>query len=344
MTETIEQDRPQELEKITSATHKSRPKIGLALGGGAARGWAHIGVLRSLIRAGFAPDIVAGTSIGALVGGLYLADHLNELEEWARQLTRRRMLSLVDLTLGNSGALMGGKQLETLLTENVGDLKIEDLPKRFVAVTTELATGHEIWLRDGSLARAMRASFALPGIFSPTKIDDRWLIDGALVNPVPVSVCRAFGARLVIAVNLNADQFGAVGLEDDSLEQLALSQAAETGSSNGLQRTGLPVYFDRRKPGGRKPGNATTKILRQLFGSGPGTPGLSTVMTAAINIMQDRLSRSRLAGDPPDAMITPAIAHVGLMDFHRAEEMIERGEEAAEQCLPFLRHAFKILS
>src|SRR6476620_12169753 len=179
-------------------------KIGLALGAGCARGWAHIGVLRALNEAGIYPDIVAGTSIGAVVGGCYVAGELPALEEFARDLTRRKVLGFLDFNFSGSG-LITGQRLRTVLEARMKDCSIESLSKRYVAVATEIGTGHEVWLSRGRMVDAMRASYALPGIFRPVRIDGRWLFDGALVNPVPVSVGRALGARNVIAVNLASD-------------------------------------------------------------------------------------------------------------------------------------------
>lgn len=304
----------------------ARPKIGLALGSGVARGWAHIGVIRRLIEAGIEPDVVAGTSIGAVVGGCYLANKLDEVEEFARSLTGRRLLSLLDLRFGGSG-LIGGRRLKAELDKYLGDIQIEFLGRTFVAVAAELATGHEIWLRDGPMVDAMSASYALPGVFSPVKRNRRWLIDGALVNPVPVSVCRAFGARVVIAVNLNVDAFGrgesgrpsAVGTED-------FEEGFEAASSI-TQHIMRPDRY----------------LMRQLFGTREGKPGMSTVMLAALTIVQDRLARSRLAGDPPDVMITPGTAHIGLLEFDRADEAIRLGEQAADEMIPYIKDVLDFL-
>lgn len=183
------------------------PRIGLALGGGAARGWAHIGVLRALEKAGIRPDVIAGTSMGALAGGTWAAGRLDQLEELARSMTKRRMFGFMDWRLGGNGLISGGR-LAKLLELNFGESSIEDLPLKYAAIATELSSGHEIWLTRGSLIQAMRASYALPGIFTPIRIGGRWLVDGALVNPIPVSAARALGARVVIAVNLHADVFG----------------------------------------------------------------------------------------------------------------------------------------
>jgi len=184
-----------------------RPSIGIALGGGAARGFAHIGVLKVLREAGYELDAIAGTSIGAVVGGCYLAGKLDELEDWARGLNRRRMLGMLDFSLGGSGLICGNRLVQGLVRE-LGDLTIESLPVPFAAIATEIGPGHEIWLTRGPLVTAMRASMSLPGIFEPVRINGRWMMDGALVNPVPVSAARALGARAVIAVNLNGELTG----------------------------------------------------------------------------------------------------------------------------------------
>ncbi len=293
----------------------TRPRIGLALGSGAGRGWAHIGVIRALVAEGIRPDIVAGTSIGALVGGVWLAGHLDVLEDWARGLNRMRILRYLDLSL-SAGGLIGGRRLTRLLNDNLGDMRVQDLDVPFAAVATELETGHEIWLRRGALVDALRASYALPGVFTPHEIDNQALVDGALVNPVPVSVCRAFGARLVIAVNLNADMFG-------SRRTPSPAQAAAATNGNG----------------GGNGGN----LLSQLFGQAEGAPGLFNVMVASLGILQDRISRSRLAGDPPDVMIAPKVGHIGLLEFDQAPDAIAAGEEAVRQTMPTLREALAVL-
>src|ERR1700678_3659928 len=186
---------------VASAPKKARPKIGVVLGGGVARGWAHIGALRELISLGITPDIVAGASIGAVVGGCFAADRLDTLEAFARSLTKRTVFSLLDISF-NGGGLIGGDRLRARLNAAMGPLRIEELPIPFVCVATEIGTGHEIWLKRGPLVEAMCASYALPGVFEPVRMGGRWLFDGAIVNPVPVSVARAFGADIVIALNI----------------------------------------------------------------------------------------------------------------------------------------------
>jgi NTE family protein len=294
---------------------KGRPSIGLALGGGAARGFAHIGVIRTLAAKGLKPDVICGTSIGAVVGGALATDRLDVLEAWARSLSPRRVLSYLDISLAGSG-LINGARLATRLHEALGDTAIEDLPMRFAAIATEIGTGHEIWLTRGRLADALRASYTLPGIFAPTRVGGRWLVDGALVNPVPVAAARALGARLVIAVNLNAELIGRGttiadhGSDESDTLRNVLSQRRSFRHMLGSER----------------------EVKRQVLG-GPGSPGLLTVMSEAFNIMQDRITRARLAGDPPDVLIQPHLGSIGLFDFHRADEAIAFGAEAAERAI-----------
>jgi NTE family protein len=300
-----------QVEKIGAAM--AAMKIGLALGGGAARGWAHIGVLRALEKAGIAPDIIAGTSIGAVVGGCYSAGHLDEIEKFARELTPRRIFGYLDFNLAGNG-LIGGQRLCQRLDRHLGDRRIEDLATKFTAVATEIGTGHEHWLSRGKLVDAVRASYALPGIFKPVRINGRWMFDGALVNPIPVSVCRALGARYVIAVNLNFDVLG----------RGSIMPAAEVDYDDTDDVIDIPFEDNAKSQKGVR-----GLLQRQLLGRGDGAPGISTVMVDAFNIVQDRIARSRLAGDPPDTMISPRLQDFGLFDFHRADDLIARGAEAA---------------
>lgn len=182
----------------------ARPRIGLALGSGSARGWAHIGVIEALHDAGIEPDIVCGASIGSLVGAAYVTDQLATLKTFAEALTWREIVGLLDVRL-SGGGLISGQQIVALLHRLNIAAKIEDCAKPFAAIATDLETGREIWLRDGPIDDAVRASISLPGIFSPARHGEHWLVDGGLVNPVPVSACRALGADIVIAVNINGD-------------------------------------------------------------------------------------------------------------------------------------------
>jgi NTE family protein len=303
-----------------------RPIIGLALGGGAARGFAHIGVIRALIAHDIIPDVIVGTSIGAVAGGCYAAHQLDDLETWARSLKVRSVLGYLDINFSGSG-LIRGDHLADRLEVGLKNSRIDELPIRFAAIATEFNTGHEIWLTRGRLVDALRASYALPGIFPPVLIGGRWLVDGALVNPVPVSAARALGARLVIAVNLNADLFGRGTIiashgsnEDDDAAHAAQKQNGFRGMFSG------------------------DRLLRRKFLGRRGKPGIPTVMIEAFNVMQDRITRARLAGDPPDVLISPKLGGVGWFDFHRGNDAIAIGAQAVEKSLGAITEAIAILS
>ena len=299
-----------------------RPIIGIALGAGAARGWSHIGVLLELTAQGIYPDVVAGTSIGAVVGGAYAAGKLKEMETFALGLTKKRVISLMDVSFSGV-SFIGGERLRRELEHEFSGLSFEDLDKKFATVATEVGTGHEIWLTKGDVADAIRASYALPGIFEPVKINGRWLFDGALVNPIPVTLCRALGAEAVIAVNL-------VCRRNLSRNDHPRSPLARAGARKIQFRRAEAGRTLRARIFGGMGGN-----LRRLFGKREdGAPGIANAMMDAFNIAQGRISRSRLAGDPPDVLINARLGKVGLFDFHRADELIAIGREATRRAIP----------
>lgn len=289
-----------------------RRRVGLALGSGAARGFAQIGVLREFLARGLEVDLIAGCSIGAVVGGCFAAQKLDALEHFARGLTRRKVFSLLDFTLSGAG-LISGARLKTMLDDALGGQMIETLPKNFAAVATEIGAGHEVWLRRGDLSCAIRASYAVPGIFAPICVDGRWLFDGALVNPVPVTLCRAMGADVVIAVTLigEAAFHGALIAGETPREPAACPIESPAPESRWLDSGWLSRPFKKEA----------------------GAPGAAAAMLDAFNISQDRIARARLAGDPPDMTIAVRLPDIGLFDFHRADEIISRGRAAAQRAL-----------
>jgi NTE family protein len=232
--------------------------------------------------------VITGTSIGAVVGGAYAAGYLDAFENWARGLTRGRVFGYLDFGFSGSG-LIGGNRLADELVREIGDI-------------------------------------TFPGIFPPHKIGGRWLMDGGLVNPVPVSAARSLGARLVIAVNLNADNFGRGTVIQSHGPDLTDELMVNTAATSETLR-----------------GRAEQLFKRRLFGS-PNKPGLSTVMVDAFNIALDRITRARLAGDPPDALIAPRLSRFGVFDFHRADEAIQLGSEATEKCLENIAEAIEALA
>ncbi|HUZ72449.1 MAG TPA: patatin-like phospholipase family protein [Stellaceae bacterium] len=287
-------------------------RIGIALGSGSARGWAHIGVLRRLEAAGIVPAVVCGTSMGAIVGGLYAAGRIVELEAWAKKLTRLRMSRHFDFQFG-SGGIIAGRRITAVLAQGYGDTLIENLPCAFACVATDVDSGHEVWLRSGRLAEAVRASYAIPGVFPPVARHDRWLVDGGLVNPVPVSLCRALGADVTIAVDLRADRFGPEPGDDGETELAGRGGPVRDSSGRGFVRS----YFKRRHGG------------LSAFG----------VLTRSLTIIQDRIAKTRLAEDPPEVTIRPGVRTIGALEFYRAADGIAAGADAAEQALPEIHRA-----
>lgn len=296
--------------------NNTRPCIGLALGSGSARGWSHIGVIRALAGMGINPEVVCGSSIGALVGAALACGRLDALETWLGELSVRDMLKLIDLTLAGGGLIQGNK-LAQALCAFVDDVDIETLKPRFGAVATDLEAGREIWFQSGPALDAVRASMALPGLFLPVEHQGRWLVDGGLVNPTPVSMCRAMGADIVIAVNLNSELTG----------NRARSESREARLALNLPQSELI----RRIVGGLAPIRERVGAILPAADEQPRRPGIFETMSAAIDIMQDRITRSRLAGDPPDVLISPHLAHMGLLEFDRSEEAIEEGLAAVRR-------------
>jgi len=305
----------------------TRPKIGIALGSGAARGWSHVGVLQALADEGIEPDIVCGCSMGALVGAAYVAGELETLDKWARSMTWRDIVGFLDVDL-TSGGLIDGKRIMSFMQTLKEDAPIESFKKPFIAIATELMTGREVWLQQGSIVDAVRASVALPGIFSPVKLEGKWLLDGGLVNPVPVSACRALGADVIIAVNLNGDLVG-------KHTHPSLLPSVEKEQDKPVS-TGLDVLDRLLKEVPSSVSKSLKKLAPDLLVSGSKTPGYFDVSASAINIMQDHITRSRLAGEPPHIMLTPQLRDLGILEFNRAEEAIEEGRKSVKRILPSL--------
>lgn len=298
-----------------------KPLIGLVLGSGSARGWAHIGVIRELETLGIRPDIIAGCSVGAVVGGACAAGVLDDFEQWVLTLDKVSVVRLLDSGLFRGGVIRGDTLMETL-SSRFGNPDIESLDIPYGCVATELDSGREVWLRSGRLRDAVRASIALPGVFTPMKFNGSWLLDGGLVNPVPVSLARAMGADVIIAVNLNGDLLGSSYLQDRA--NTAVIQEPATDDKESPSRH----WADRLK---RSMVRKFERYLDAFQSDEEPEPGLFDVMLGAIDIMQDRVTRSRMAGEPADILITPRIRDISLMDFHRAEEAIQAGRDAARR-------------
>lgn len=290
-----------------------KPKIGLALGSGSARGWAHIGAIRALEERGIRFDIICGTSVGALVGAVRASQQLDDFERWATSLTWTNVVRLMDLTW--KGGLIRGQRLFNLFRATFRDLDIAELEMPFGAVATELRSGREIWLREGKLLDVVRASCALPGIFTPVVRNGAVLVDGGLVNPVPVSMCRAFGADIVIAVDLSWGKLGPYRSRGRELPE---------------KEDPSPGWLERLRPSWLGSGQ------RPDVEPDPEVPSIFEVFNTALDIVEQRVARSRLAGEPADVLITPLLPDFGTMEYHRAAEAIAEGRAAVERMQPLL--------
>lgn len=299
---------------------KVSPKIGLVLGSGASRGWSHIGVIKALLREGIKPDIICGTSVGAMIGGCYLAGNLALLENWVLNSTRTDVLKFFNVRLTRSGFVDKDRFSGFLYRYVAGkEVLIENLPRPFAAISTNLENGREVWFQKGGLADAIRASMALPGLFPAVRHNHRWMVDGGLVNPVPVSACRALGADIVIAVNLNFDIVGKRNVRKAEAEP---EPAKKKGVLHKVKQT-------------------TRGVSSSIFpdnSKDEEPPGLFPSITNSINIVQDRITRSRMAGDPAEVLISPRLAHIGMLEFHRAAEAIEEGENCVQNALQEIRN------
>ncbi len=284
----------------------TKTRIGLALGSGSARGMSHIGVIRELETLGVKPDLVCGTSVGAIVGAFYVCGKLDEFESWVRGLDKWSIAKMMDISLIAGGGFIEGKLLVEFLEKYLGDTRIEDLSMPFATVATDMESGQEIWFKSGSIIKAVRASMALPVLLTPVKYADQWLLDGGLVNPVPVSVCRAMGAHVVISVNLNGDLVG----KHLKIPPKDAEPPVDTELSL-LEK--LAAKFE------------DNPVLSVFSKETSNSPGMFDVLASFIDIMQDRITRSRMAGDPPDIMLVPRTGDVGLLELDKAAEMIAAG-------------------
>jgi len=293
---------------------KKKQKIGLALGSGSARGWAHIGVIEALTRSGVEIDYVAGTSIGAVVGAVFASGNLDSLKDVVLQFDWKQILGFLDVVFPKSG-LIDGKKVTDFLRHHMQEKAIEDLATPFCAVSTNLADGQEIIISKGDLIEAVRASISLPGIFTPVKKDGMVLIDGGLVDPVPVSVVRAMGADQVIAVDLNSDIVNRRGFGRTSPSVHPDSGTGRIARSNVLAELNKKVAALRQQ---------AMSQAGQWLSRDP-MPNIFEVLQESIHIMEARITETRLRLDPPDLLIQPNLGHIKLMEFNRAQETIDAG-------------------
>jgi len=310
----------------TKKQNAPTPKIGLALGSGSARGWAHIGVIKALTEAGIHVDYVAGTSVGAVVGAVYASGRIDSFKDVVLQLDWKKIAFFLDVVFPKSG-LIDGNRIAEFIRSHVGEKNIEDLSLPFCAVSTDLATGNEVVFQDGDIIEAVRASISVPGVFTPVRKSGAILVDGGLVNPVPVSVVRKMGADLVIAVDLNHDIIDKKGLKKASITNSS-ALAHNPGTMQGLTKGSkiLDALNNRLETLDL----AALTHIRQWMARDP-MPNIFEVLMTSINIMETQITATRLKADPPEALIQPHLGHIRFLEFNRAEEAIVAGYEETKR-------------
>ena len=300
---------------------KAPRKIGLALGSGSARGWAHIGVIRALTEAGIHIDCIAGTSIGAVVGAVHASGNIDTLEDVVLEMDWKKIVYFFDVVLPKSG-LIDGNKVADFIRSCVEESNIEDLPLPFSAVSTDLATGNEVVIQEGDIIEAVRASISVPGIFTPVRKDNMSLVDGGLVNPVPVSVVREMGADFVIAVDLNHDIIAKKGFTQISIPDSSIRHSEKEGGQNSVETKS--TIFEALNRRIRMVDFPALTQVRQWLVRDP-LPNIFEVLMTSINIMETQITTSRLKTDPPDLLIRPNLGHLRFLEFNRAQEAIVEG-------------------
>lgn len=323
------------LGKLINNGPGRRPKIGLALSSGSARGLAHFGVIRALEEAGIKVDFIAGTSVGALIGAVYASGRIDSMESTFQEFDRKRTVSFFDVVFPKSGLIDGAKVSE-LVRAHINSELIESLPIPFCAVATDLLTGEEVVIRQGDIIEAVRASISVPGIFTPVRSNGRLLVDGGLVNPVPVSAVRNMGAECVIAVDLNHQIVTGKNLRPLLNIGKANSEGDNTASmfSQWVSDCRLAMKDIKLKLlAGDDPVSAQ---FRKWISPEP-LPSIFEVLLASINIMETSITESRMRIDKPDLIIRPPLGEIRFLEFNRAEEIISIGYESARAQLKMLK-------
>ena len=307
---------------------KKKNKIGLALGTGSARGWAHIGVINALNEANIKVDYVAGVSIGAVVGAVYAAGNINALEDVVLQLNWKQVLSFIDIVFPKSG-LIDGKKIADFIRMYIKAKNIEDLPLPFCAVSTDLATGKEIIIKKGDIVEAVRASISTPGIFTPVIKDNMTLVDGGIVNSVPVSVVRKMGADIVIAVDLTHDIISNRGIGKIQTVSPESMQMVETSDSRPIKKQTFLTSLNTKI---RSIDMSALTHIKQWMKINT-LPNIFEILLGSLYIMEAQITSIQLQSDPPDLLIQPKLGHLRYLEFHRAQEAILEGYEATKSSL-----------
>jgi NTE family protein len=299
-----------------------RKTVGLVLGCGSSRGWAHIGAIEALIDENIPIDLIVGCSIGSYVGAIYASGSIKSLRKYVLQMDGKKIFSYFDIVLPRSGLLDGTKKLRELFLMHTDVQKFSELKIPVMMVATDLETGQKVVLKSGNILDALRASMSMPGLFAPARVKNRWLVDGGLVDPVPVSVARAIGADIVIAVDLSS---GTISKQKRRIQKFRSEKTPveQDENKNELIRK-LSEYYENAE-------SSFKNKINDLFKKEESTPDIIETVTTSINIMQDRITRINLAVTPPDVLIQPHLGELKLLDFDQVEHTIEEGYSRAKE-------------
>ena len=313
----------------------SRKKVGLALGSGASRGWAHIGVIEALKAAEIPIDMVSGCSVGAYVGALYASNSLDSLKEFLLEMDGKNVFSYFDVVFPRSGLLNGSKRLHELYSMHTSVETFEQLEIPLVLVATDLERGKKVVLSSGDIVQALRASMSYPGLFAPVKINGRWLVDGGLVDPVPVGVARAMGADIVIAVDLNSRiiSHSVKGEHDEENlggEGTTLKSPGSSGRGNELVRRMADFYENME--------NNLRQKTNELLTREESPPDIIETVITSVGIMQERITRVNLAVNQPDILIQPRLGGLKMMNFDQVEHSMEEGYLGVQEKLQDIKN------
>jgi NTE family protein len=288
----------------------------LVLGSGSSRGWAHIGAIEALEEENIPINYIVGCSIGSYVGSLYASGSLRSLKEFVLKMDGKKVFSYFDVVFPRSGLLNGTKKLKELFSMHTDVKNFSDLNIPVMMVATDLETGDKVVLKSGNLINALRATISIPGLFAPAKVKNRWLVDGGLVDPVPVGVARAIEADVVIAVDLNSELVSRKNRKKQTIHA-EKKRADHHDYKNELMRK-LAGYYENAELSFK---NKINELLRREAS----TPYIMETLTTSIGIMQERITRINLAVDPPDILIQPRLGELKMMDFDQVEHAIKEG-------------------
>jgi NTE family protein len=304
-----------EVKRSNPVAMAPRKTVALVLGSGSSRGWAHIGAIEALVEEGIPIDYISGCSIGAYVGAIYASGSLASLKDFVLRMNGKKVFSYFDVVFPRSGLLDGTKKVAELFSMHTPVKSFSELTIPLTMVATDLERGEKVVLRSGNLLLALRATMSVPGLFAPTRVKGRWLVDGGVVDPVPVGVARATEADVVIAVDLNSS---IVSRRTAPPKIKKPKPAAEDSKPKSELLTKLSDYYESAEV-------SFKNRINDLLGRDVNMPDIIDTVITSINIMQSRISRINLAVEPPDVMIQPRLGALKMMDFDQVGHAIEEG-------------------